>query len=130
MLKSPTFNYNDDVEAELKTRLAGLLHDASEAYMTDITRPIKYAIKGIKEMEDRAQGIILKKFLNAGYEGEYVHIADITMMRTEAHFLMPSKGEGWSFDSDIPILEAPVCLTPVDAKEAFLEMFFELYNAR
>src|SRR3954465_12827051 len=37
---------------------AALLHDASEAYMGDVPRPIKQILSGYKEVEDKIQSVI------------------------------------------------------------------------
>lgn len=43
-------------------RLAGLLHDASEAYLADIPSPIKKHIPGYLEMENSLMTVIANKF--------------------------------------------------------------------
>ena len=47
-------------QPELK--LAALLHDASEAYLMDIPKPIKSGLTNYKEIEDRLMKVIAKKF--------------------------------------------------------------------
>ena len=42
--------------------LAGLLHDASEAYITDIASPIKPHLTNYKELEDMLMGHIADRF--------------------------------------------------------------------
>ena len=46
-----------------KVILACLLHDASEAYLADITRPVKQFLPGYLEIEKRLQDTIYEKFL-------------------------------------------------------------------
>ena len=46
-----------------KVVLACLLHDASEAYLADITRPVKQFLPGYLEIEKRLQDTIYEKFL-------------------------------------------------------------------
>jgi len=43
--------------------LACLLHDASEAYLSDITRPVKRELEGYKKMEKTLQNAIYRRFL-------------------------------------------------------------------
>lgn len=43
-------------------RLACLLHDASEAFISDITRPVKRALTQYKEIEERLQRVIYQRF--------------------------------------------------------------------
>ena len=45
-----------------RLQLACLLHDASEAYLSDIIRPVKANLTGYLEIENRIMGKILEKF--------------------------------------------------------------------
>ncbi|HWR44981.1 DUF429 domain-containing protein [Sporomusa sp.] len=45
-----------------KVQLACLLHDASEAYISDITRPVKYYLDDYKKIERNLQQVIYEKF--------------------------------------------------------------------
>lgn len=47
-----------------KIQLICLLHDASEAYLSDIIRPIKPRLKNYYEIEEKVQTLIYKKYLN------------------------------------------------------------------
>ena len=44
-------------------QLACLLHDASEAYLSDVTRPVKAELPRYKEIEAPLQGMIWNKWL-------------------------------------------------------------------
>lgn len=46
-----------------RIQLACLLHDASEAYLSDITRPVKAELPKYKEIESPLQDLIWEKFL-------------------------------------------------------------------
>ena len=46
-----------------KVQLACLLHDASEAYLSDVTRPVKAELPGYKEIEAPLQEMIWNKWL-------------------------------------------------------------------
>lgn len=46
-----------------RVQLGCLLHDASEAYLSDITRPIKPHLTGYFEIEAKLQGQIFEKWL-------------------------------------------------------------------
>lgn len=46
-----------------KVQLACLLHDASEAYLSDITRPVKQHLPEYLPIESRLQEVIWNKFL-------------------------------------------------------------------
>lgn len=45
--------------------LACLLHDASEAYLSDITRPVKRELEGYRKVERVLQDTIYEKFLGS-----------------------------------------------------------------
>lgn len=47
-----------------KVQLACLLHDASEAYLSDITRPVKKALPQYIEIEEKLQKLIWDKWLS------------------------------------------------------------------
>lgn len=53
-----------------KIRLACLLHDASEAYLSDITRPVKQHLPEYQAMEDRLQTAIWDRFLSEPLSSE------------------------------------------------------------
>lgn len=50
---------------ERRVILACLLHDASEAYMSDVPRPFKSYLKEYVEFEDRLLSLIYEKYLGA-----------------------------------------------------------------
>ncbi len=45
--------------------LACLLHDATEAYMSDVPRPFKKSLPGYIEMEDKLLDMVYEKFLGS-----------------------------------------------------------------
>lgn len=50
--------------------LACLLHDASEAYLSDITRPVKKNLPGYREAEKVLQDAVYRKFLGSVPDAE------------------------------------------------------------
>lgn len=48
--------------AGAQTALAGLLHDASEAYLVDVPRPVKPFLAGYKDAEAKVQAVIMHKY--------------------------------------------------------------------
>lgn len=53
-----------------REQLACLLHDASEAYLADITRPVKRHLEKYKEIEKTLQDSIFEKYLGVLSEEE------------------------------------------------------------
>lgn len=74
----------------LGDRLWALLHDAPEAYLIDLARPVKRApaMKGYRDAETRLMDVIARRFGLTGACPESVHEADNRMLMTEAHALM------------------------------------------
>jgi len=61
-----------------RIQIACLLHDASEAYISDITRPVKNHLPEYLEVEKRLQDIIYDKFLGSPLtEDEAAHVEQI-----------------------------------------------------
>lgn len=78
--------------------LAALLHDAAEAYVVDVPRPVKVMLSGYREMETRVQSAIADRFgLAVGdFHEKAVVLADNQLLAAEALRLMPSGGKNWS----------------------------------
>lgn len=71
-------------------QFASLMHDASEAYLCDIPRPIKQHMPEYKKIEDKLQSIIAAKF---GFEYPHsaeVHRVDNLLLQIEWETLMLS----------------------------------------
>jgi len=70
--------------------LHGLLHDASEAYLCDIARPIKHspAMAGYREAERRLEAVIAEAFGLATTMPASVKRADEVLLATEMRDLM------------------------------------------
>lgn len=77
-----------------RVRLACLLHDASEAYLSDITRPVKEHLPAYMELEGRLQQAIYEKYLNGPLspaEREQVKDIDDQLLLHEFQALMPKR---------------------------------------
>lgn len=106
----------------------GLLHDASEAYICDLSRPIKRS-PGLGEMycqvEDRLMDCIRDHFgLNPGPHAS-VKLADNILLHTERRDLMARPPQPWR-DAHEPLTEVIRPWAPGVAEIAFLERFAEL----
>lgn len=77
-----------------KVQLACLLHDGSEAYLSDVTRPVKQEIPRYKEIEEPLQDVIWKKFLGEDLteeETRLVFLIDDDILENEFPALMGAK---------------------------------------
>ncbi|MBR5421442.1 MAG: phosphohydrolase [Lachnospiraceae bacterium] len=79
--------------------LGCLLHDASEAYLSDVIRPVKKELPFYLEVEEKLQDMIWTHFIGRELsEGEKQIIFEIDdeMLEMEFHQLMPEEiGDSW-----------------------------------
>lgn len=106
---------------EKKSKLTALLHDASEAYMPDVIRPIKYSIPELKKIEDRIAVRILGKFKCFGADWEAIKRADHIMLATEARDLM-KRTDGW-YLPEPPMKDITQLWSAPTAEAVFRSMF-------
>lgn len=114
-------------------RLAGLLHDATEAYLGDIPSPIKQFLPDYKVIEERFENALNAEFslrLDAA-DVAAIKEADVDALFTEAHFLIPSQGKDWAYFQGPKKFEVnhrlkPVCLPPQAAFQLFMGCFYDL----
>lgn len=113
-------------------RLAVLLHDASEAYLGDVTKPLKCCFGGkYSYMEDKIQSAINYKYGLCLYPSDILKIkmADLQMLKLEAtSVLMNEPIEDWHIDlpDQHKYINISVSWDPEYAKKCFMKRFFEL----
>lgn len=113
---------------EQPNSLAGLLHDASEAYLTDVASPVKPYLANYKAMENVIMTAIAKKYKFEWPLADDVKDADAVQLKTEARHLMQSEGKDWiaKYPTKRPYGKVPKCLPPAQAEQIFLDKFYEL----
>lgn len=110
------------VPARLK--LAALLHDAAEAYITDIPRPIKNAF-GLRAPEALILSVILAKYDIQGIS-PLIRDADNVLIATESRDLMPNT-DGWA-ELPPPLEDKIEPWASKGIECAFLELFKSYYK--
>lgn len=103
-----------------------LLHDASEAYISDIARPIKPFLSNYKEIEEGLLKAICNKFEVSFPLHEEVKIADSTILHDEMLQLMKKPPGDWG----LPYPPAGIEIRGYDwrtAKAFFMERFYQLW---
>jgi len=96
--------------------LSALLHDASEAYLLDVPRPVKLRLTNYKEIEDNLMELISKKF---GFEyplNNDVKMADALALVTEWDCLMLKK-------TDAPFIKIA---NQREVEKEFLDSFYSM----
>lgn len=123
------FNVTDNV-----ILLQGLLHDAGEAYLCDVPKPIKSSLMGFVELENDILDVVMGKYGVATKNGELpevVHAADRLSGIYEYSQNMERDNEGeLGFDlvktKDIPSWGLLPFWKPGTAKKEFTQAFQEL----
>lgn len=115
-----------------ENKLYGLLHDAAEAYLPDIPRPVKYSVEvianQIREIEHNIMRVILNKYGLKDEIPDEVREVDSRMCLTEGNMLMKDTSEWdlrWKHKPYDMIL---YCMGPRTAKNTFLSNF-KLYQS-
>lgn len=105
---------------------AWLLHDAAEAYLPDVPKPLKPTIPGFQEMEDRLQAVINDRFRVKPYDQSRLAVLDARMLETEIRDIQTN----WPKDRKRTAECFPWKVVPFkscDMRKAFMEEFRILF---
>lgn len=107
--------------------LAGLLHDATEAYVNDLNRPLKHSwlLWGYRVVERRNWLAIAEKFGLPATLPPEIHEADLAVLFAEqAELMLPlPQYQGWQGEAaDVAIIGH----APEQAEKLFMDRFYEL----
>jgi 5'-deoxynucleotidase YfbR-like HD superfamily hydrolase len=119
--------------------LAGLMHDAHEAYIGDMATPLKRVLDdrtrgGWRRVESEIEATVQHRF---GYHAaaqawrQHIKQADLIMLATERRDLLPATGPTWQGLHGVPhahgiSLHDYGAMCPDDWRDAFVERFGEL----
>jgi hypothetical protein len=122
---------SDLVVGNARAKLAGLLHDATEAYLVDVPRPVKNQLKEYKPIESNLHLAIAKRFNLDMKDFDAVKPEDEAALVVEAKSLMFPFHPDWVTEKEINLdegldlfLEEP--WGPMEAELKFLEKFHDL----
>lgn len=112
-----------------ETALAGLLHDASEAYVVDLPRPLKRMLPEYGIIESKVQMAIAEHFGLPLLLPEEVTRMDDAMLLAEAAQIMSVPPMPWE-ERGAPAPIQIKCWAPTAARNEFIWMFAHLTNEK
>lgn len=105
--------------------LSGLLHDAAEAYVADVIRPIKPHLSGYHDIEQRVWLSVAERFgLDAALPDSVKSADNAVLLAEQAKNMAPAPAP-WCIPgvaANVPI----ACWSPEIAERRFLQRFAEL----
>jgi hypothetical protein len=108
-------------------RKHALLHDASEAYLSDLPSPFKRLLPDYKKLEKQVMRAICVRFGLPMEMPPQVATADLTMLATEKRDLLVKEPKTWeSLDGILPMRTKVEPWHWAKAKQIFLDEFFKL----
>lgn len=111
--------------------LEALLHDATEAYLGDVSSPLKALLHEYRLIEFRLDCCIRERFGLPPKQSPEVKQADLSMLASERSALMPTTDEHWSLlDGITPASPIENPLPPVQAYDLFLNHFLYCRKAQ
>ncbi|KGN68446.1 phosphohydrolase [Porphyromonas sp. COT-239 OH1446] len=111
-----------------RVALAALVHDSSEAYISDITRPVKRQLDFYLEVEDRLQRMIYEFFLGSELsEAEFAQVDAIDNAMLYHEFLHYMKQELTPYKAEI-LTQPRFEVRPfAEVEQEFKELYTELH---
>lgn len=108
-----------------KFALEALLHDATEAFLVDMPRPIKQVLKGYRDIESGLDKVIRAKYSLPEKMSPEVHFIDNQMLATEKRDLMKISERPWSNLPD-PLEMKITPWSPVRSRREFMYTYNKL----
>jgi uncharacterized protein len=108
--------------------LAALLHDATEAYVVDVPRPLKHYLPEYRVIEGRVWQAICAHFELDQVLPSEVKDADNRILLTERDVLMPNTRYSWSVDGMSPLPVRIEGWMPGDAEQRYADRLADLWR--
>ncbi|TGQ19585.1 hypothetical protein EN860_019680 [Mesorhizobium sp. M00.F.Ca.ET.217.01.1.1] len=116
-----------DVGESVETALAGLMHDATEAYLVDMPRPVKRSLHEYRIHEAALWRVIAKRYGLPEELPAIVHGADQRIIADELVNMLPM---AWHGKHDSPLGVKLELWSPNRAEQEFLAAYVALDHMR
>ena len=104
--------------------LEALLHDAAEAFLGDVTRPLKQLLPDYKRIEREVTAAVFNRFGVSNISAARVKEADLRVLAAEQRQIMPPGTDDWADAAGV--VHAPITvrfMPPRAASEAFMARY-------
>jgi hypothetical protein len=109
--------------------LQALLHDASEAYIGDVSSPLKHQLPEYRAIEARIEAAIFKRFGLPPVPHPCIKRADLVLLATERRDMMPAHADEWGILDGIEPITYPIKPHgPAMAELIFMQTYVDLVN--
>ncbi len=111
-------------------KLAALFHDAAEAFIGDMSKPLKLLLPQYAKIEKAIERSIFQRFGIEWPAPAEVKAADYSVMAAEQRIMMPVGTNEWLIDANVRPADVDINrLNPSDAKKLFLDRYAELLRS-
>ena len=108
---------------------AALLHDATEAYLTDISKPLKNLLPQYCELEDKVYKVIACKFGLPDELPASVKEADLRLLATEKRDLLIGEPAEWEIIKNVRCYPDKIePWSPIEAERLFLDLYTDILS--
>lgn len=105
---------------------AALMHDAAEAFIGDVTKPLKDLLPEYRAIENRVEAAIFARFSVPTPLDPIVKRADVQMLATEQRHLMKNRDD-WDYTRGYEPLDIEIpAMSPIVARMAFIDRYHEI----
>lgn len=105
---------------------AGLMHDAAEAFIGDVSKPLKDLLPEYREIERRVEAAVFARFAVPAVMSASVKAADLRMLAAEQRQIMRNQDEWGTTGGHEPAPVEVLGLMPDAAMALFLARYAEL----
>jgi len=126
VLRINYYTHHQDTLDGLRDALTVLLHDAAEAYLPDLARPLKYRMPEWREADARLEAVVVPALGGEYPLPPWVKLLDARILRDERPVVMRETGDSWQIDDLEPLGVWVRGISPHEAEQWFLDLYAEL----